>query len=370
MQSDVIVIGAGVVGSAIAFGLAKEGARVLVLDGGDGDHRAARANFGLVWVQGKGVNLPPYARFTRASSDLWPEFRDDLQATAGQPVNYARDGGLVFCLGEEEYDARLRLLGRMHNLEMAGDIEMLDRVQLERLLPGMRLGGDVTGASYCAADGHVNPLQLLAALHRAIAARGGDIRWRSSVRAIEPDAGGFRVATADAEYRAPQVVAAAGHSSPALVAPLGIDAPIRAERGQILVTERTAPVLPYPASGLRQTAEGTVTIGGTHEDVGMDCGVTVESAVGLARRAMRVWPDLARLRLVRQWSGLRVLSPDTGPIYARAEDHPGLTVALCHSGVTLAAAHAGILAPALAAGRFPDAVTDFNTGRFDVSKCA
>ena len=55
---DVIVAGAGVVGAAIAYGLAGRGLRVLALDGADGDLRAAKANFGLVWVQGKGLGEP------------------------------------------------------------------------------------------------------------------------------------------------------------------------------------------------------------------------------------------------------------------------------------------------------------------------
>ena len=65
MRLDVIVIGAGTVGAAIAYGLAAQGSSVLVLDGDDGDFRAARANFGLVWLQGKGIDMPAYQRLTR-----------------------------------------------------------------------------------------------------------------------------------------------------------------------------------------------------------------------------------------------------------------------------------------------------------------
>ena len=66
--SDIIVIGAGTVGAAIAYGLARRKLRVLVLDGDDGDFRAARANFGLVWLQGKGINMPAYQVLTRSAS--------------------------------------------------------------------------------------------------------------------------------------------------------------------------------------------------------------------------------------------------------------------------------------------------------------
>ena len=68
---DAIVIGGGVVGSAIAFGLARQGVKVVVLDEGDDAFRASRGNFGLVWVQGKGGGRPEYQLLVRRSADEW-----------------------------------------------------------------------------------------------------------------------------------------------------------------------------------------------------------------------------------------------------------------------------------------------------------
>jgi glycine/D-amino acid oxidase-like deaminating enzyme len=212
----------------------------------------------------------------------------------------------------------------------------------------------------------VNPLHLLAALHRAISRLGGRIAWRSSVQAIRPKDGGFHLDGPAGTWTAPRVVIAAGLATGTLAAPLGLAIPLRPQRGQLLVTERLAPMLPYPASGLRQTAEGTVMIGSTQEEVGFDAGVTVASSTRLASRALRIAPDLARAHLVRQWSGLRVLSPDGGPVYAQAPSHPGFFAAICHSGVTLAAAHALIVARSIAQGGFPDQLLPFTQGRFDV----
>ena len=83
MEPDIVVIGGGTVGAAIAYGLAKRRQNVLLLDGDDGDFRAAHANFGLVWLQGKGLGLPAYQALTRASIALWRGFCDEL-------VNFAR----------------------------------------------------------------------------------------------------------------------------------------------------------------------------------------------------------------------------------------------------------------------------------------
>src|SRR5215216_5498717 len=129
MQSDVIVIGAGTVGAAIAYGLAQKKLRVLLLDGDDGDFRAARANFGLVWLQGKGINMPAYQALTGSSVDLWPEFNTELAGLTGTDVQYERNGGLTFCLGDDEFENRRNNLQRLHN-QLGGaeaDWEMLDR---------------------------------------------------------------------------------------------------------------------------------------------------------------------------------------------------------------------------------------------------
>src|SRR3546814_1613915 len=93
------------VGSAVGFGLARAGRRVLLLDGGDLDYRAARANFGLVWVQGKGPGMAPYQRLTRDSSDRWPQFHRELSEITAAPIDYERKGGLAFCVGAEAFEA-------------------------------------------------------------------------------------------------------------------------------------------------------------------------------------------------------------------------------------------------------------------------
>src|SRR5262249_59412705 len=111
---------------------ARKGLRVSVLDGADTDFRAARANFGLVWVQGKGQGkhapMPAYQALSRQSSDLWPSFAAALAALVGDELHYERNGGLTFCLGEAEFEARRAALQRLHNaLGGDADWEMLDR---------------------------------------------------------------------------------------------------------------------------------------------------------------------------------------------------------------------------------------------------
>ena len=92
-------------------------------------------------------------------------------------------------------------------------------------------------------------------------------------------------------------------------------------------------------------------------------GIRIESFVGEA--AYSFAPELARLRVVRQWAGLRVMAPDGYPIYEQSETHPGAFTATCHSAVTLAAAHALELAPSILEGTLHPLAATFKASRFD-----
>lgn len=370
-DADSIIIGAGTVGASIAYGLAKLGQKVLVLDAHDGDFRAARANFGLVWVQGKGVNMPAYREITRASADAWQQFVSDLRDATDVPVEYRRDGGLTFCLGEAEFEARRHKLG-LDTPEGSANpyLRMIERGELERLMPRVDFGDEVIGASFSDLDGDTNPLQLLTALHIALRGLGGTIRGDTKVLQITSDGNGFQIRSSDRVYTSERLVIAAGLGSAALASQVGLDIPLRPLRGQILVTARVAPFLPLPASGLRQTADGTVMIGATQEDVGMDAGTTMAAAAKLSCRALRVLPALSGVSLVRQWAGLRVMSPDTYPILAQSKSHPGAFVATCHSGVTLAPYFAEQLPRHILGDFSAPALLPFHHERFDVCQVA
>ena len=94
-EPEIAVVGGGLVGMATAWGLARAGVRVAVLDEGDVAHRASRGNFALVWVQSKGLGMPRYAAWTRRSSDLWAGFADELQRTTGIDTRFERPGGFT-----------------------------------------------------------------------------------------------------------------------------------------------------------------------------------------------------------------------------------------------------------------------------------
>jgi len=346
--TDVVVIGGGVVGSAIAYGLARRGARVTVLDEGDDAFRASRVNFGLVWLHSKGAGMPAYGFWTRHSCDLWPQFAAELKDLTGVETNYVKSGGLSYCLGEAEYSKKIETVQRMRAQAEHDPYQtrVLDRSELLQLMPRAALGPDVTGASYGPHDGHVSPLNLLRALHSGLKQLGADYRSGSPAIEIKPVGGGFEVRTPQQIISTPKVILAAGHGITPLMRPLGFNVRIHAERGQQLVTERAAPVLPLPANGVRQTAEGTFLIGSTQEDAGFDVSTTPQAGAKMAARA------------------LRTLTDDKCPVYEESAQYSGAFLATCHSGVTLAAVHATDLADALHQGKLDARIEPFHGKRF------
>jgi glycine/D-amino acid oxidase-like deaminating enzyme len=370
-MTDILIIGGGIVGSAIAYGLVNAGKSVTLLDGDDTDHRAARANFGLVWLQGKGLTMPEYHLLTRRSIDAWSGFNEGLERRSGTELAYERKGGLQFCLSEADFEERRMRLQRLHNVIGASETwEMLERGQLERLMPRVAFGPEVVGASYGFRDGHCNPLRLLSAMQGSIVAGGGRIVSGARVSTLRHRDGTFEAETPAGSFSAPKVVLSAGLGTAELARQVGLDIALHPERGEILVTERCENFLPLPCSGLRQTGEGTVMIGATKARVGLDSSTTGGAAASLASKAARIIPKLAQARVVRQWAGLRVMTQDGFPVYAQSTDCPGAFVALCHSGVTLAAFHATELADAIAAGALPESLSPFHQGRFDVPQAA
>lgn len=363
--AECVVIGGGVVGSAIAYGMAKRGARPLVLDEGDGAIRTSRVNFGLVWLLGKGDGMPAYGFWTRRSADLWPAFTAELKDYTGIDTHYVKSGGLSYCLGEAEYETRSEIVARMGAQADKDPYEarMIDRAELVRMMPRVKFGPDVLGASYGPHDGHVSPLNLLHALHAAMTKAGAVYRPHSPVVEVRPGGGRFDVVTPQGTISTAKVVLAAGHGINKLERDLGFDVEVLAERGQILVTERMAHVGLLPANGVRQTAEGTFLIGTTNEDVGYDTSTTPQAGSAMVRRAIRVIPALAHARIVRTWAGLRTLTKDECPVYEESASHPGAFLATCHSGVTLAAIHASDLADAIHAGMLGANIEPFHSRR-------
>lgn len=364
-ESDVLVVGGGIVGASLAYGLAKLGLSVRLLDEGDVAFRAARGNFGLVWVQGKGLGVPLYARWTLRAATAWPALARTLLEETGVDVQLEQRGGLYMCLDEVELESRRAMLAALRD-SIGGDypFEVLDHAATAELCP--EIGREVVGATLGPLDGHTSPLRLLRALLDGFSRRGGAVASGHKVKHIARRDGLFDVITEAGRFGAPRIVLSAGLGNRELAPMVGLAAPVLPNRGEILVCERVQPFLRYPTLHVRQTGEGSLQIGDSKEDVGFDDGTSRLELARIAQRAVRIFPLLGGVNVVRAWGALRVMTADGLPIYEASTEAPGAFVVTCHSGITLAAAHAGALSRWIAGGERPPETTPFTAARFDV----
>lgn len=362
----IIIVGGGVVGLSLAYGLLVQGRNVVVLDGADDDYRASRGNFGLIWVQGKGAKCPAYASWTRLAAKQWPDYADDLQKQTGIDLALSQHGGVDYFTDGDELVKRANVLEGLRDA-LGGDypFEVLDHVGLKNLVP--EIGPKVIGGIHSPMDGHVNPLYLLRALSKAVRQLGGDVRTGSAVLDVEAADSDFTAIMADgSRITGEAIVLAAGLGSLELGKKLGFKVPIRPQQGQILITEKLPFFLRYPSGTLRQVNEGGVQIGASKAEVGLNDSEDIATSAGLAQHAIDVFPLLEKARIVRGWAALRIMSPDGLPIYQRSPTVCGATFITCHSGVTLSAAHARLIPDwILERDTAPD-VSSFSESRFHV----
>lgn len=366
MHSDFLIIGGGVVGMAVAYGLLRAGQKVTLLDEGDDVLRASRGNAGLTWVQGKGLGMPRYAELSLQASDAWPDFAYELGRRSGIDLEYQRQGGVDICFDVAEAEVRTNsyreLQASSPYLARHFRWEYLDRQALLPHLPG--LGESIHGGTWSPHDGHCNPLLLLRALLTASLNLGLGYHPGCPVQSLAPTGTGFTARTPAGSFSAERIVVAAGLGAKTLSPLLGMSGEVFPLRGQILVTEKMPLVPQLPTPQIRQTANGSYLIGDTQEHAGLNRNATTEIMTLLAARGVRIYPHLHDARIVRAWGALRVMTPDGIPLYESSATCPGAYNLNCHSGISLAAFHANELAHSLLCDRLGCEFSEFSSTRF------
>ena len=369
-NAEVVVVGGGVIGVSLAYGMVKNGAKVILIDKVDNRLTASRGNFGLVWVQGKGKGMPRYVEWSIEATEKWPEFAENLENESGFNLNYEKTGGLEICLGEEEHQERVNFIEEMSQASSSGryDCEMISLKELQGMIPEIKLGKEVSGASFCSHDGCVNPLNLLKAMSSSFQKNGGDYRPEQLVQKIEYSSNGFKIETGTHSFNAKKIVLACGLMTTKLANMVGMKVPVIAERGQILVTESTSRVFNYPTGGIRQNYDGSFMLGGSQEAVSNNIETSYEVLQNIAKRAIRILPNLKNLQMIRSWAALRVLTPDKMPVYLESDQYPGAYAITSHSGVSLASIHSSNLVDWILEEKIPLGFSSFHPQRFNVQE--
>lgn len=370
--ADIIIIGGGLSGSAIALGLIRDGAgKVMLFDEQLPTQRLSRGNFGLTWFMCKGATHPVYAQWSRLACQHWPDFAAGLEEESGYNIELEWTGGAVHAIGEDEFKVHSESIEGLKavcaQVGLDYPVHMLNREELADLIPKIELGPEVSGAMYTPEQGHVNPLKLMAAMRCAFQKRGGTFIGAQTVSAIVPESSGtLTLKTNTGDYQCQKLVVAAGHGSTRLLAPLGEKLHIFPQRGQLMVTQRHERVLTVPLLCVRQTPDGTFVIGLSTEDTALNTRVTPSAMKSQASNAIRLFPMLAKVNWIRAWGAIRVMTPDGAPIYSRIPGYDNITVVALHSAVSLAPLAANVVAPWIWGTSDHELLPNFSNGRFDV----
>lgn len=329
--ADVIIVGAGVVGCAVAYHLAQKGTRrVVVLDRGDIGGEASGAAAGMLAPQCEAASPGPFLDFCLAARQYYEHLAPMLKDLSTVDIEYL-NWGILYLLDEEGDEAAD---GRYRWQEERGlAVERLTPEEVGTLEPG--LTKEVAGALFFPGDHHVNNTELLRALARAARALGAHILEGTPVTGFVYE--GDRVAgvrTPQGIYTSAHVVLCAGAWSGQLGALLGRRIPVEPARGQILYAELAEPPLRHPVWGkdgyVVPRLNGGLIVGSTVEYAGFEKTVTLDGIHRLSDLALALLPGLARQPFTRAWAGFRPHAKDGFPIIGPLQDLGGLYIATGH----------------------------------------
>jgi hydrogen cyanide synthase HcnC len=340
-KADVVVVGGGVIGSAVAYYVAKKGIAVTLIDQPKRG-RATSASAGGLWPLGESIGLgcgvifhkaliekglvpkdshaPPqlpksFLDFAIQSNEMFPALANELCETGGIDFEYEETSLLYLMYDEIDVAFAKTLWGHCP----CGNslIDWLTPEELAKAEPSVTR--KTLGALRFNGDNQVNPYALADAYKSAARNLGANIMTHTEVTGIKASSGRVMgVQTKAGSIACDYVVNAAGAWAAHIGQMAGIEIPVYPVRGQIIGTE----ALPHALSAclstndcyLAQKRHGEIIIGSTTEEAGFDVTVTPSAMKGLSAGAVRAVPFLKNVKVKRVWSGLRPGTRDELPI--------------------------------------------------------
>jgi len=370
--SDVVVVGAGVIGLAVAWRAVQRGLSVVVVDPDPGAGASVVAAGMLAPVTELHYTERALLDLTLAAAAAYPDFVAELESATGHDVGYRRCGTVsVGWMGSDL--AGLREVAEFQR-SLGLDVEMLTAAELRRLEPLLAPG--LPGGTLVLGDHQVDPPRLVAALAAANTAAGvATVVGRAASFVPDGDrVSGVRLADGSAIV-ATQTVLACGARSAALELPDGSALPVRPVKGQTLHLHgepgrlthvvrgevRGVPVYVVPRD------DGRIVVGASSEESGFDTRPRAGAVHDLLRDAQSLFPLVAEMEFVEVRTGLRPGTPDNAPLLGPV-GVDGLVIATGHyrNGVLLAPVTADGIADLLQSGTTPQSWSPFDPMRFSL----
>ena len=339
-RTDILVIGGGLAGTAVAYYLARGGAEVLLIERSEINAAASGANSGSIHAQ---IPLEPFleqcASWTRGFAPTIPLMIESIRLWGGLEAELGADleidlpGGLMVA----EDERQLRILERKAAVERAHGlpVEILTAADLRLTAP--YLAPDLAGAAFCPIEGKANPQKAAPAFARAAERLGATLLCGVAMTGLRTELGGFQAQTDGGPIAARRVVNCAGAEAAAVAAMVGVELPLQGFPIQVNVTEPVAPLvhhLVYSAGRrltLKQARSGGLLIGGGYparlDATGRPIVDPDQVRANLAS-AVRTVPALAQAQLLRSWAAIVNGTEDWRPILGEVPGVPGFWLSL------------------------------------------
>jgi len=353
LDSDFLIVGAGVIGLGCALELCQRGARVTIVERGLCGGESSWAGGGILSPLCPWDYPDEVTRLTARGAELFPDWADALHESTGMDPEYWRCGMKVL----PPFDR-----------QAASQWCAAHDVRLEQNPAPSPLRGE-GGTLFLPDVAQVRNPRLLRALRSRVEALGGRIVERCAVREIIADAGRVqKLESSCGEFSADSYIVTAGAWSKEVLGQHALHLDIKPMRGQMLLFKFEAPVLMNIVLQkdlyLIPRRDGHLLVGSTLEDAGFDKSTTAAARDDLRQRAQAVLPQLRDMPLVRHWAGLRPASPRNIPTIGQ---HPRLHNLYINSGhfrygVTMAPASVEILLNDLAGAPQPFDVAPYRAG--------
>lgn len=377
-KTDAVVIGAGIIGSSIAYHLSRHKLHVVLLEKGDIATGSSGACDGLVFLQSKkpGIHL----QLAMESRKRFNQLNRHLPL----PIEYRQTGGMVVIETEDELAAMEQFVAQQQEIGL--DVTLIGGKQLRQLEPC--LSKHIVGATRSPLDGQVNPISLTLGFAMGAKSLGASVISGAPVHGIDTTAG--RVSAVESQrgrFEADIIINAAGVHAPEIGRMIGLDIPIKPRRGQIIVTEARPKMLGHciisaayitakfntdiarktgEGISIEQTQNGNFMLGSTREFVGYDKRTTIEGLQHIADKTTGIIPALKHINVIRAFAGLRPYTPDGLPILGPVDDVPGFLMAAGHEGdgIALSPITGAYMAQMIATGKSDIPLDSFRLSRF------
>ncbi|MAN23277.1 MAG: hypothetical protein CME10_03320 [Gemmatimonadetes bacterium] len=337
----ILIVGAGIIGRALAYYLSKAGAKVVLIDAGGGMSCASRASLGVLTHYSGGFS--GYGLFIRDSLAMHESLSCELFEATGMDVGWSRLGGvdLAFDENDEEKINTLYKEGRSYGIALQR-LAPEDIINLEACI-----SRDVRGGLYFLDDQRVDPLKLAQALLTAAVDAGTVVHWGESLLEVEYCAfHDISVKTSCARRSSDILILASGAWTRGLAEQLGVRINVRPVGGQYACFSGVSPRVVLRHKGFQLTPDDLgVRVGATTEDVGFFPQSTYRGESNLASFYQRALTSSASGRSIARGVGLRSKPKKGRPMIGPLRDYESVFVATGHykNGVLMAPLTAKVL---------------------------